>query len=182
MIEIFSFQLSIFKNILRSLLILAFYLLLITYYTPTIYAQITTSDEKALENVNRAILPDEISKEVKEEEKDFFSQLFEEIILNNILLQDNPFFILLGFLPKLPETLYPRSENQHQAELPPELKPEETQDPLEQIKGFLGEKIGFYNSSLPEEAQSDESVREAEESFEKATYPQEINLHPIIDK
>lgn len=123
--------------------------------TPTPTITKSNPEEQAVYNLNKGLLPKDIIKEQPEDQS-----LWDMITRS------------LSKLFSLPLKFFAQSETIHQATTPLELKPTES-SPAGQIQGFLGGSAGFYGVVLPTEVQSN-SIKESEENFEKANFPEGI--------
>lgn len=154
---------------MKSLVVLLVLLHLFLFPLSPIYADelAVSSEEQAVYDLNKGLLPDERAQVEKPAEQSILQTL-----LNSLA---NIFNSLFKVGPADKTKLYSQSENIHQATLPEELKPK-TPSLVDRVKGFLGTSTGFYGADLPEtvDKPAGNPIEQYEKFYEQANFPDEV--------
>lgn len=154
---------------------------LCTDYDPSIYneevsqsendlpnSNLLTGDEQALENLSNSTLPSELSDNIELEPQNPLSQFIGTVLT------------LLGFNLNKPAVFIPRSDLQHQAQFPPEVKPSTNPNPYDRANNNLSKDVGVYSIDSPEELKKElKSTREAEDLFNCMNFPCDAGINPF---
>jgi hypothetical protein len=125
-----------------------------------------TTDEQALANLDNGTLPPELAGNVKPETGGNF--------LTNLINQ------FLGFLLRQPITFVLRSDLQNQTQIPEEVQPDPSTEPIQRASENLGKDTGIYSINIPDEVQPDKKdpkTRDYEKTYEQSNFPE--GIHPI---
>lgn len=149
--------------------------IIVIFFIPTARAQTptpssTTSEERSVYNLNQGLLPKEAIGQ-----EPVGGNIFEALVrgIFNFLVSH----LLFLRQPGDPDKVFVESRSIQQAEIPPELKPKQDENPIEQLRKFLGGgSSGVYPVSLPDiPGVNKESIQESEKLFEKSYFPEGIN-------
>lgn len=129
--------------------------------TPTPTPVRVGSEEQAVYNLNTGTLPKQV---IQNPDSGLLERIFSVITQAFQTAVSNP------------AKLFAQSESIQQSTVSESLISPDDVPVIDRIKGFLGGPVGFYGVSLPKEVQSDTTIWPSEESYEKATFYQDIKV------